>query len=51
MVVEPVSDEYIFDCPECSAEMDVDGNIRTLILEDGCVLCEAGVEEDRFSRL
>ncbi|WP_449404890.1 DUF7560 family zinc ribbon protein [Haloferax elongans] len=46
-----MSDEYIFDCPECSVEVGVDAGIRSRILDGGCVLCEASVEAGDFTRL
>jgi hypothetical protein len=49
MMEEPVPRQFVFDCPECSVEMDVDASIRTEILTDGCVLCETPVDTTAFS--
>ncbi|WP_449271867.1 DUF7560 family zinc ribbon protein [Halostella pelagica] len=42
---------FTFDCPECSAEVDVDDDIRAEILDNGCVLCRAQVGPSAFSRI
>jgi len=44
-----VSRQFTFDCPECSVETQVDEDVRTAILEDGCVLCRTSVGPGAFS--
>ncbi|SDN10344.1 hypothetical protein SAMN04487949_3377 [Halogranum gelatinilyticum] len=46
-----VSRQFVFTCPECALETDVDGDIRAELLEDGCLLCDASVTTDAFSPL
>ncbi|WP_202614432.1 DUF7560 family zinc ribbon protein [Halostella litorea] len=45
-----MSNQFTFDCPECSVDVVVDDPIRAQILVDGCVLCGAPVGTDAFSR-
>ena len=40
---------FVFDCPSCGAEMNVDADIRAEILADGCVLCRAAVTAEAFT--
>ncbi|ADQ69018.1 hypothetical protein Hbor_34980 (plasmid) [Halogeometricum borinquense DSM 11551] len=42
--------QFIFDCPECDTVVTVGTEIRTEILEHGCVLCETAVSADAFSQ-
>ncbi|NHN49181.1 hypothetical protein G9464_16500 [Halostella sp. JP-L12] len=42
---------FTFDCPECSVETEVDDEVRSEILNAGCVLCRASVGSDDFSRI
>ncbi|ESP89847.1 DUF7560 family zinc ribbon protein [Candidatus Halobonum tyrrellensis] len=44
-----MSRQFTFDCPECAVEVDVDGDVREAILDEGCVLCGASVGADTFS--
>lgn len=46
-----VSRQFVFTCPECALETDVDGDIRTELLEEGCLLCHASVTVEAFSPL
>jgi hypothetical protein len=43
--------EFVFDCPECGVETDVDADVRDELLADGCVLCESPVDADAFVSL
>jgi predicted RNA-binding Zn-ribbon protein involved in translation (DUF1610 family) len=40
---------FVFDCPSCGTEMQVDDDIRAEILAEGCVLCRTSVTSDAFS--
>ncbi|WP_455429245.1 DUF7560 family zinc ribbon protein [Halorussus marinus] len=42
--------EYVFDCPECTAQVIVDADIRSELLTTGCVLCETPVSSNAFLR-
>ena len=42
--------QFVFDCPACEAEVAVDADIRSALLEDGCVRCRRPVTSDAFVR-
>jgi len=41
---------YRFDCTSCEARVGVDEYVRTLLLDEGCPLCEARVTTTAFAR-
>ncbi|CAI48869.1 small CPxCG-related zinc finger protein [Natronomonas pharaonis DSM 2160] len=40
--------EYIFSCPGCGQEIEVNGSMREAILSSGCPVCTTGVEKAAF---
>jgi hypothetical protein len=40
--------EFVFDCPACEVRVIVDADIRSAVLEDGCVVCRGSVDTDAF---
>ena len=42
-------DYYVFDCPHCGQETEVNEAMRRVIHEEGCVSCGADAHEDQFS--
>ncbi len=40
--------EYVFRCSTCQQEIAVNVEMRTAILENGCPVCTATVEESDF---
>lgn len=43
-------EEYQFTCPECTQEIDVNTEMRSAILANGCPVCAARVADDSFDR-
>jgi predicted RNA-binding Zn-ribbon protein involved in translation (DUF1610 family) len=41
---------YVFECPNCGERTVVDGAIRDLLVEDGCVVCGRAVPTGAFDR-
>lgn len=39
-----------FDCPYCEADILVDSNVKSGLLDDGCPICLAPVTTEAFSR-
>lgn len=42
-------DYYVFVCPRCGQETEVNEGMRRVIHEEGCVSCGADADEDHFS--
>ncbi|MEF8773640.1 MAG: hypothetical protein V5A37_02845 [Halobacteriales archaeon] len=42
-------ERYRFVCSDCDASMLVDGEMRTVIAEQGCVVCGAAATDDAFT--
>lgn len=42
---------HTFVCPECRRAIEVDGPMRTTLLEAGCVVCGAPVTEGDIGEL
>lgn len=40
--------EYVFRCSTCQQEIAVNDEMRTAILENGCPVCTAAVDEADF---
>lgn len=43
------SDAYYFVCPECTQRIEVNESMRAALIENGCVVCGAGLTEAAFS--
>lgn len=43
------AEEYVFFCPECGQEIEVNASMREALLANGCVICGAAVTDDAFS--
>jgi hypothetical protein len=41
--------EYTFVCPECAESLAVNGPMKELLIEKGCVVCGAAVTADAFN--
>jgi predicted RNA-binding Zn-ribbon protein involved in translation (DUF1610 family) len=39
---------YVFVCPECGQEIEVNGSMRQAMLSSGCPVCTESVEADDF---
>lgn len=42
-------ERYRFVCSDCDASMLVDGEMRAVISEQGCVVCGAAATDDAFT--
>ena len=40
--------EYYFECPACDLSVNIDKPTYEILLENGCILCEAIVTDDAF---
>jgi len=38
--------EFVFTCPECLQEIEINEQMREAILENGCPVCTASVTRD-----
>lgn len=43
-------DNFTFACPECGEELEVNEGMRTALLNNGCVICGATLNEEAFSQ-
>lgn len=43
------AEEYVFLCPECGQEIEVNDSMREALVANGCVVCGAAVSDDMFS--
>ena len=43
-------DTYEFTCPECAQVIEVNDQMREAILESGCPVCTADVDDGSFVR-
>ncbi|WIV67733.1 DUF7560 family zinc ribbon protein [Natrialbaceae archaeon AArc-T1-2] len=41
--------EYVFSCPECRQEIELDDPLRQATLSNGCPVCGAAVTADHFA--
>lgn len=39
---------YVFTCPDCSQEIEVNASMREAMLSSGCPVCTAAVDPDDF---
>jgi predicted RNA-binding Zn-ribbon protein involved in translation (DUF1610 family) len=46
-----VTTQYIFTCPECGQEIEVNASMREAILSSGCPVCTAPVEGGSFKKV
>ncbi|WP_433633390.1 DUF7560 family zinc ribbon protein [Halomicrococcus sp. NG-SE-24] len=46
-----MAQQFEFNCPICRAETEVDAEVRTLLLNQGCWMCGESVDRDAFSRV
>lgn len=42
--------KYIFTCPDCGQEIEVNGSMREAMLASGCPVCTEPVETADFDR-
>lgn len=42
-------DEYTFRCPECDESLEVNAEMKAVLVEKGCVICGATVTADAFT--
>lgn len=40
---------YVFQCPNCGAETVVDDAVRTMLADEGCVVCGTRPTPDAFT--
>jgi hypothetical protein len=40
--------KFVFDCPGCDIETVVDDDVRSEVLEEGCVMCRTSVDTGSF---
>ena len=45
---EATVDTYVFGCPECGQEIEVDTSMRTAILSNGCPVCAEPARAECF---
>lgn len=41
--------EYLFVCPECGQEIELNGPMRDATLANGCPVCGASVRTEHFA--
>ena len=41
--------EYVFVCPSCAEQLEVNGSMREVLIEKGCVICGADVTAQAFT--
>lgn len=47
-VTERGAHQYEFRCPHCNERVQVDADVRDLLLASGCVVCGEGLSEAAF---
>jgi predicted nucleic acid-binding Zn ribbon protein len=47
--VEKAEFEYV--CPVCGETLEVNGSMKAVLIEKGCVICGAAVTSDAFTEL
>jgi predicted nucleic acid-binding Zn ribbon protein len=45
---DPTMSTYIFVCPDCKQEIEVNASMREAILSSGCPVCTESVETAHF---
>jgi hypothetical protein len=48
VVNDDVPRRFVFDCPACEVEVIVDADVRSEVLDDGCLMCRMPVDTDSF---
>ena len=43
------AEEFVFVCPECAQQIEVNASMREALIANGCVVCGAGVDVGAFS--
>ncbi|KAB1198925.1 zinc ribbon domain-containing protein [Haloferax sp. CBA1150] len=43
------ANEYVFECPQCEEQFEVNDGMRDALLERGCPVCTASVSPTAFS--
>lgn len=41
---------YTFICPQCGESLEVNGSMKDALLDRGCVICQAAVTTEAFTR-
>lgn len=41
---------YAFACPECTESLEVDGDMKDALLQHGCIICNAALTANAFTR-
>lgn len=44
-------DEFTFECPVCSESLEVNDPMKQALINNGCVICGAGVTSNAFTPL
>jgi hypothetical protein len=42
--------DYTFLCPECNESLSVNGPMRELLIDRGCVICGTSITESAFTK-
>jgi hypothetical protein len=45
---DPIMSTYMFICPECKQEIEVNGSMREAILSSGCPVCTETADQTDF---
>lgn len=46
---DPISDDHVFECPDCGERIEMNAGMRQAVLDHGCPICGASVTEAAFS--
>ncbi len=49
MMAGSTANEYVFECPQCGEQFEVNDGMRDALLERGCPICTSTVSETAFS--
>jgi len=42
---------YAFVCPECTESLEVDRGMKDALVQHGCIICDASLTADAFTRI
>jgi len=42
---------YAFVCPECTESLEVDRGMKAALVQHGCIICDASLTADAFTRI
>lgn len=42
---------YAFVCPECTESLEADRGMKDALVKDGCIICNASLTPDAFTRI